>query len=83
MLFVSHQMAMINTLCRRAVLLGRGRLVEDGPAAQVVGNYLSGVIEDTTARSSVTFPESPGAKAQILSATMRKTGGQGFRSSSL
>ena len=77
-LFVSHQMAMINSLCQRALLLSRGRLVNDGPTERVVGNYLTSVVEDTTARSTVTFLENPGAKAQILSAMIVKSGGGDF-----
>ncbi len=39
-LFVSHNMVAITALCRRAVLLDKGRLTEDGPAGAVVQRYL-------------------------------------------
>jgi lipopolysaccharide transport system ATP-binding protein len=39
-LFVSHNMVAITALCRRAVLLEHGRLVDDGPANGVVQQYL-------------------------------------------
>jgi homopolymeric O-antigen transport system ATP-binding protein len=39
-LFVSHNMQTISQLCDRALLLDRGRVVEDGPSADVVARYL-------------------------------------------
>jgi len=40
-LLVSHNMAAINRLCERAILLSEGELVLDGPAGEVVSAYLS------------------------------------------
>ena len=39
-LFVSHNMAAVQSLCTRVLWLQDGRLMEDGPPAAVVGNYL-------------------------------------------
>ncbi len=50
-LFVSHNMGAISTLCSRAILLEQGRLIADGPTQEVVGTYisrgmdLSGIVE--------------------------------------
>jgi homopolymeric O-antigen transport system ATP-binding protein len=42
--FISHNMAAIHTLCQRAILLNRGEIVREGPVPQVVNEYLqSGV----------------------------------------
>lgn len=41
-LFVSHNMASIQNLCTRAVLLDRGENVYDGSASEVVDYYISG-----------------------------------------
>ena len=41
-LFVSHNMAAIQRLCTRALLLDRGRVVADGATSDVTGRYLSG-----------------------------------------
>ena len=47
-LFVSHNMAAISSLCDRACLLERGRLVFDGPAKEVVERYLKSVSSTET-----------------------------------
>jgi ABC-type polysaccharide/polyol phosphate transport system ATPase subunit len=39
-LFVSHNMEAVRTLCTRCILLDRGRLVEDGPPAQIIEKTL-------------------------------------------
>lgn len=40
-LFVSHNMLAIQSLCARALWLEHGQIADDGPAAAVVGSYLS------------------------------------------
>jgi len=40
-LFVSHNMGAISRLCRTALLLQDGRIVKDGPAQEVVVDYLA------------------------------------------
>ena len=49
-LFVSHNMAAINRLCSRAVLLDKGMLIADGPASEITARYLSGAAEESGAR---------------------------------
>lgn len=49
-LFVSHNMAAINRLCSRAVLLDRGHLVADGPAPAITAKYLAGAAEENGIR---------------------------------
>jgi lipopolysaccharide transport system ATP-binding protein len=39
-LFVSHNMAAVQALCSRAILLSKGRLVGDGPTEEVVSQYI-------------------------------------------
>ena len=45
LVFVSHNMSAIEALCERAVLLRQGRIVADGPAREVIKDYLHGVEE--------------------------------------
>ncbi len=40
-LFVSHNMGAIHSLCRRAVLLDQGKIEFDGPAPETVSHYLN------------------------------------------
>ncbi|MGY1745230.1 ABC transporter ATP-binding protein [Blastococcus sp. SYSU D00695] len=42
-LFVSHNMAVLQALCTRGVVLEAGRVVMDGPVADAVGHYLRGL----------------------------------------
>jgi len=39
-IFVSHNLAIIQALCRRAVLLNRGEIVADGPVGDAIDQYL-------------------------------------------
>jgi lipopolysaccharide transport system ATP-binding protein len=39
-LFVSHNMVAVQSLCRKALLLANGRVVEVGPTANVITRYL-------------------------------------------
>ena len=41
-LFVSHSMPMIASLCRRALLMHEGQLLADGPPSDVIHSYQSG-----------------------------------------
>ena len=43
LVFVSHNMSAMETLCQRAVLLEDGRVADDGPARDVIRSYLHGV----------------------------------------
>jgi lipopolysaccharide transport system ATP-binding protein len=40
-LFVSHNMGAVNTLCDRVLLLERGRVTDSGPTEQVTSSYLA------------------------------------------
>ncbi len=50
-LFVSHNMAAINRLCSRAILLDKGQLVADGSAAEITAKYLAGAAEENGERT--------------------------------
>jgi lipopolysaccharide transport system ATP-binding protein len=43
-LFVSHNMAAIETLCKRVLLLRSGQLAADGPANVVINDYLTRIL---------------------------------------
>ena len=59
-LFVSHNLTAVRTLCTRAILLRQGRLVADGPAAETVAGYLADIRDDLRERvfdDSATAPQ--------------------------
>jgi hypothetical protein len=45
LVFVSHNMSAIEAICERAILLRHGRIAADGPAREVIKDYLHGVEE--------------------------------------
>ena len=40
-LYVAHNMPAISRLCQRAILMGSGRVVQDGPVHEVISTYLN------------------------------------------
>ena len=52
LVFVSHDMSAIETLCTRAILLRNGTIAADGPARDVVAAYLGAVEDDRLAASA-------------------------------
>lgn len=67
-LFVSHNMGAITRLCNRVLFLEKGHLIDDGPAAKVVRNYLRAG-QDTTASREWTDPsKAPGGEIAVLRA---------------
>ena len=59
-LFVSHNMGAITSLCPRTLLLDQGRLIADGPSHQIVAQYLDTGHGVTTHRSWPDLEKAPG-----------------------
>ncbi len=59
-LFVSHSMAAISRLCPRAILMGAGRIISDGPTQQVINSYLSSGLGTTAMREWTDAAKAPG-----------------------
>jgi ABC-type polysaccharide/polyol phosphate transport system ATPase subunit len=62
-LFVSHDLGVVRSLCDRAVWLAGGRVVEDGPTAGVVRSYLTDPGMAASDRTAVDIVPRPGAAA--------------------
>ena len=75
-LFVSHNMAMIRTLCDRVILLNGGNLIADGSKTEVIDFYLLSLIGRQKERCAVNFSEDITLKAQIINASICGTNGQ-------
>jgi lipopolysaccharide transport system ATP-binding protein len=58
--FVSHQMPAITRLCPRAILLDGGRVLQDGPAPQVVSAYLRAGLGTAAERRWLDPAKAPG-----------------------
>ena len=59
-LFVSHSMAAVTRLCRRAILLEHGRMTGDGPAEAIVNDYLGASLKVTNEKEWPELATSPG-----------------------
>ena len=65
-LFVSHNMAAISSLCLNTIVMRNGRLVEMGPTDKIINTYLHGG-EKNTGETSDDSPAGTNAKLKIRS----------------
>jgi lipopolysaccharide transport system ATP-binding protein len=71
-LFVSHNMTAVESLCQRAVWLEGGRVVADGPTPEVVARYLATSFSQLSERLWPELATAPGNDAvRIRRATVR------------
>lgn len=59
-LFVSHDMSSVSRICDRAIALSRGEIIRDGPATEVVREYLSTTLGMRSERNFEGDPQQPG-----------------------
>ncbi|MEX2273790.1 MAG: ABC transporter ATP-binding protein [Vicinamibacterales bacterium] len=64
-LFVSHNMAAINSLTTRTVLLDRGRMIFDGPTGEAIGRYVQ-----LAGRATASVAFGRGAHSAVISAQL-------------
>lgn len=67
-LFVSHNLPAITRLCDRAILLGKGGVLEDGAPQKVVSAYLNAVMGTAAEREWADPARAPGGDVARLSA---------------
>lgn len=68
-LFVSHQMPMITSLCNRCILLSNGSLIDDGNPASVILRYQTSATGSSAFIDYRDHPNPPGdSSARLLSA---------------
>ncbi|HLZ72511.1 MAG TPA: polysaccharide ABC transporter ATP-binding protein [Dehalococcoidia bacterium] len=71
--FVSHNMGAVASLCRRAVVLQRGRHIFDGPAGEAVDYYLRSGQVATASREWPDLADAPGDDVVRLRAVRLRT----------
>jgi lipopolysaccharide transport system ATP-binding protein len=76
-LFVSHNMALVEHLCTRAMLLERGRAVMLGPATAVVRHYLRGATAAESVCVDYVAPVARSMDRPCVANAMRIRGGDG------
>ncbi|OGO30611.1 MAG: hypothetical protein A2Z29_11610 [Chloroflexi bacterium RBG_16_56_11] len=59
-LVVSHNMALINRLCQRTILLEKGRIVDDGPTHRVIKRYVGSGLSTPAERTWDSIKTAPG-----------------------
>lgn len=72
LLFVSHSVSRVRELCDRALLLRGGRLVADGPTAEVVDEYLAVDIGEEGKAAADDEPVSPAVEVQRAVANQKR-----------
>ncbi len=76
-LFVSHHMPSITRLCQRAILLDGGHVLQDGPAYQVVSDYLTSGLGTSSERIWEDRIDAPGNEiVRLNSVRVRNSRGQ-------
>lgn len=68
-LFVSHNMATINSLCKNSIMLENGRIFKTGPTSEIIPYYLSSSQSESMI-PLVVYENSAQKKLQILSAKL-------------
>jgi lipopolysaccharide transport system ATP-binding protein len=73
-LFVSHDLGAVNTLCSRAILLHEGAIVRDGPTREVTDYYLDAARKLYSPITWVDLPAAASDEIQLSSVTARQMG---------
>jgi lipopolysaccharide transport system ATP-binding protein len=76
-LFVSHQLSSITSLCSRAIQIHQGRLLDDGEPEAVVRQYLTEIGDQLTPERLWRDPESRPGNEQFRLAAIRVLNGKG------
>lgn len=72
-IFVSHNLAAVQQICTRAILLDSGRVLEDGPTRAVLDSYLR---RFAAAEAEITFERPPGQDAGFIRLSTLTVDGQ-------
>ena len=67
-LYVAHNMPAISRLCERAILMGSGKVIHDGPAHDVISTYLNSGLGTSAVREWPDRARAPGGEIVRLCA---------------
>ena len=67
-IYVAHNMPAIGRLCERAILMDHGRIVQDGPAHDVISTYLNSGLGTSAVREWTDLKRAPGGDITRLRA---------------
>lgn len=70
-LFVSHDAAAVRALCSRAILLGAGRVLNDGPPSEVLNHYQKIVMEREQAYEDESAKSDEGGEVETRDADIK------------
>lgn len=76
--FVSHQMPMIASLCSRCLLMQAGNVVADGPTSEIIHQYQSGTEANAFQIEFQENTEPGNADASLVSAWVESSGSRKF-----
>ena len=65
-LYVAHNMPAISRLCQRAILMGNGQVVQDGPVHEVISTYLNSGLGTSAVREWTDLAQAPGGDVARL-----------------
>ena len=75
--FVSHNMAAVTRLCERVIMLENGRVIADGPAREIVNDYMHGGARAMAERTWTGSQRAPGVEiAQLRGVRVKGEDGQ-------
>ena len=66
-LFVSHNMAAVETLCNRAILLSKGKLIDQGVCKDIINKYININASETKGENGVLLVKSHDRTKKIVS----------------
>lgn len=77
-IFVSHRMSAIRSLCNRGILLDRGKLIFDGEINETVNQYISKTLENFTRTKDFNFTKNNILLTKISISKIDIISGDGF-----
>jgi lipopolysaccharide transport system ATP-binding protein len=79
-LFVSHNMGQISSLCNKGILLNKGRVEQEGSIQTIIGSYFNQNDASNLDQSEFNYPDDPKKDLQITQIKLNNQLGEACRS---